>query len=447
MQILETLMNDLHATIVTVNPISEAISAIGITDLSAPPDISVITVTLLQLSIQIAWGSVTNAQLYEIREGAVWATATFVLKTSSLSAALNPRLVGTYNMLIKAISPAAVYSNNAFAFNIVVPSMGSLVLSSSVIDNNVLLSWTIPTSSFQIDHYNVYRNTVKFAEIKSNFLARFEAAAGTYLFEVEAVDVAGNLTAKASASAQVKTPPDYVLQNSRLMDLAASTKVNAILDAGKILACIDLVETIDAHFTSRGWASAQDQVTAGYERWIQDNLLTGSILDEFDYGTVLTNTVAVVSFVKEVFSGTSDVTVAVKLSWSTDGVSWSSESIGEAQFIPSLRYLRTKLEFSAPNDDAMIYVSNVEINLSVKREVDSGSVNASVSDIDGTLVFFNKTFKDIDSLTATAESLTPITPITIFDDAPNPVSFRIMAFDSSGQRVTHVVDWKARGIV
>lgn len=446
-KILETIMDDLHQTIVTVNPIEAAVTALGFGDTTPPGPVPLITVTLLPLNIQLIWGSVAGAQLYEIREGTVWATGTFILKTASLSAVLNPRAVGTYDMMICAMSPAGVYSTTPLAFQIIIPPMGAITLSASVIDNNVLLSWTIPTSSFQIAHYNVYRNTSKFAELTGTFLARFEAAAGDYVFEVEGVDIAGNTTAKASVAVKVKTPPDYILHDSRMVDLSTVSGINVLYDNSKIVACIDLVETIQQHFESRGWTDAQAQVTAGYERWIQDNLLSGSFTDTYDYGTLLTNTVAVVTYIKEVFSGTSDVTVSIGLSWSTDNVNWTPEVLGDSQFIPALRYLRTRMIFTAPNDDAMVAVSNVNISLSVKREVDSGSVMAMMSDPDGTTIYFNKIFKDVDSLTATAESLTPISVIVIFDDIPDPTFFKVMAFDSAGQRVSHMVDWKARGIV
>jgi len=445
-EILDTILGDLHHVIVTVNPIESVISG-QLASAVAPGDVTNVFISLLPLNIQLAWPSASNAQFYEIREGLVWETASFVVKTASLSVALNPRLIGTYDYLIKAINPSNVYSNNAFAFQVIIPPLGVIILSVSVIDNNVLLSWTVPTSVFQIQHYNVYRNTFQFAELTGNFLARFEAASGLYTFEVEAEDVAGNLSAKASASANVSQPPDYVLQDTRVVDPSTMTLVNSAVVNGKLIACLDLVETFEAHFNSRSWLDPEDQVTAGYERWIQDNLLSGSALDQFDYGTVLNNTVATVSFLKEVFSGTNDVTVTIKMSFSLDGVTWSSESIGEAQFIPSVRYLRVKLEFSTLSDDAMIEISNIVINLSVKREVDSGSVMAEPTDIDGTLVFFNKTFKDIDSLTATVESITPIFAIVEFVDVPNPTFFRVMAFDSAGQRVRFIVDWKARGIV
>jgi len=85
--------------------------------------------------------------------------------------------------------------------------------------------------------------------------------------------------------------------------------------------------------------------------------------------------------------------------------------------------------------------------LDVKRELDSGNIDVSHSDVSGTPVTFNKTFKDIDSITLTPNSTTLVIVVFDFTDVPNPTGFSIYAFNSSGTRVDANVSWKARGIV
>lgn len=96
---------------------------------------------------------------------------------------------------------------------------------------------------------------------------------------------------------------------------------------------------------------------------------------------------------------------------------------------------------------SVVQMFGLTINLDVKREMDSGTVNVLAADVGGTQVNFNKPFKDIDSITLTVSGTTPITPIYDFADVPNPVGFKILAFNSSGARVNATVSWKARGIV
>jgi hypothetical protein len=96
----------------------------------------------------------------------------------------------------------------------------------------------------------------------------------------------------------------------------------------------------------------------------------------------------------------------------------------------------------------LIRLTNFTISLNVKREVDSGDVNALSSDSGGTQVNFNKDFKDIDSITCTVDSVTePFIVIYDFTDIPNPTGFKVYVFDTTGNRVSKLVSWKARGIV
>lgn len=447
-QILETLMDDLHETIITVNPIKDAVAASGISDTTPPATPSVITVTLLPFNIQLAWGSVTNAQLYEIQQGTVWESATFILKTSSLAASLNPLSTGSHNYLIKAISVSGIYSLLPLAFQIVVPSIGSVVVTSSVIDNNVLIYWTIPTSAFFIDHYNIYKGGVKFAEIKSNFISRFEVVSGIYTYGVEAVDIAGNVGSRGNTSATVRQPPDYDLLESRDIDFTIGTRINCFIENGKLIACADLTETFQDHFISKSWVDPEDQVTAGFDRYIQENLLTGSYEEDHDYGAVLNNIIVNYQYLKEIFLGTSDVTIVIKTYYKvlpTDA--WTGPLTGSSVFIPSFRYLRTRMEFTATNNDSMIAISSFSVKLDVKKGVDSGYVSALASDTLGTVVNFNRTFLDIDGIECTSKSISPITVIVDFVDIPYPTSFKVLCYDSGGRRVDQFVYWIARGII
>ena len=446
--ILEFIAGDLHSVITEVSPIAELFETTISAGIGAPPDLDTMTVSFLDLAIQLVWSPVTGGALYEIREGAVWDSATFVLKTASLSAALNPKVTGTTNMLIKAIASNGEYSTNALAFDIIVPPLGTPTVTSQVIDNNVLLYWTIPSSVFKIDYYIVYKDDVEFARISGNFLTRFEAASGTYLYEVEAVDVAGSASSRGSTSASVREPPDYVLEDEYEPDYSLGTIVNGRVDVdGSLVVCIDLTETITAHFTSESWLDPEDQVTAGKERWIQENLLTGSYEEKKDYGSILENIVINLTYVKEAFAGTSDVTVLVKMNVSDDDAAWAGWTNGTSQFFESVRYLKFRLEFTGANDDAMVAIHNLKVALHVKKEVDSGVVSALAADGSGTTVTFAKSFKDVDSVTAECDAVEPLDALVDFTDVPNPTGFVVYVFDGKGQRVDATVYWKARGVV
>ena len=92
-------------------------------------------------------------------------------------------------------------------------------------------------------------------------------------------------------------------------------------------------------------------------------------------------------------------------------------------------------------------LSNLTIRLDVKRENDGGSVSALASDVSGTLVFFNKPFKDIETITVSVKETQRFFVIYDFVDIPNPTHFSVYVFDASGARASKVVTWAARGII
>lgn len=72
----------------------------------------------------------------------------------------------------------------------------------------------------------------------------------------------------------------------------------------------------------------------------------------------------------------------------------------------------------------------------------SGNVNL---DAGGTPVYFNATFVDIESITVTPTGTAARLAVYDFVDAPNPTSFKVLLFDTAGNRVTGGFSWQARG--
>jgi hypothetical protein len=444
---------ELHPIISATAPLVAAVA-----NPPAPP--SVFTSSFGPFTVNFVWVGGSDALFFELRQGGTtFDDATFIVKTPSNGASIDALLEGAYTFRLKTINSAGRYSETSTDIIVTVTETAAPVVTTQVIDNNVLIYWTVPTSIFQIDHYNVYVDAVEFAKITSNFIARFEIVAGTFEYSVEAVDAAGNISALGSISAIVRQPPDFELTDSRVVDIGAMALVNGLVDTdGRLIVCIDIVETYQDHFDTAAtgpWTTPQDQVDDAFSRWIQENLLTGSAQDEHDYGVELTDVAASVNFVKEQFSGTNDVVVTATMSISSNGVDWSTPTSGFTQFFTTFRYLRTKLVFTATDSDSMIAISNVNVLLNVKREVDANKIECFAADVNGTEVLlpgdFNighgsKTFKDIDSITTTPKSVSPYTAHFDFVDIPNPTHFFIYVFDSAGRRVDSLVDWKVKGI-
>jgi len=95
---------------------------------------------------------------------------------------------------------------------------------------------------------------------------------------------------------------------------------------------------------------------------------------------------------------------------------------------------------------ALYQMYNLQLRLDIKHGIDGGKVSVGLEPA-GTVVFFTKVFKDVDSITLTPEGAIERVAIYDFVDAPYPTSFKILLFDKAGARVAGTVSWKARGKV
>jgi hypothetical protein len=133
---------------------------------------------------------------------------------------------------------------------------------------------------------------------------------------------------------------------------------------------------------------------------------------------------------------------------SADRITWTPIVHAKSVFLNNFRYVRATIDFTENNDKALALFYNLTFSLDVKREMDSGNIIAQATDVDGTVVLLNKAFKDVDSINVTpTKTIEPLTIIYDFVDIPNPTSFKVLVFNSTGVRVTAEVSWQVRGIV
>lgn len=431
-----------------ISPITRAITKQAPTSglLLPPTDFSYI---LTGTTVRLSWTRppIIGVILYEIRFGAnSWEDSDFVVRTPSTTVDVIPftGLVGTYR--IKTMNSSdGVYSELEDTVLVTVARPGLMSINSSVIDNNVLLSWVDPVvGSFDIAFYSLYKDNVFKGTSKGTFISFFEVISGTYKYSIIPVDIADNVGEASEVELTINQPPDYALQDSRLSDLTG-IRVNVPLLLGPKLLCSWATETWEQHFMTRAWINIKAQQLAGYPIYIQPTTINGSYEEIYDYGTVFSNVIASITWQSNVIMG--HVDVVVYMSHSQDGITYTPFVAGASQFIPGMRYLKFRLEFTGEDDKSLMEVFNVRISLDVKRENDGGDFVALATDVGGTKIFFNKPFKDVESITATADAIEPLTVIYDFVDIPDPKFFYVYVLDSTGNRVTYLISWKARGIV
>lgn len=400
--------------------------------------------------VTFSWDAVLNVSGYEIREGDDWDTASFVLRTISTSAIILPIPIGNYTYLIKSINRAGNYSADTNSTVLTIVGPGLVTIHGTVIDNNVLLDWEVPTSEFDLLHYHVYRDGVEIGLVSSTFFTYFETASGTYTYGIQPHDLANNHSEIFSTIVLVvNQPPDFVLEGVLTADLSTpenedNTKVVTTATGDKLLVCVNTVETWDDHFVNNSWDNIQDQIDAGYPIYAEPAESSGYFEYIFDFGSIFSSVIISSDWLEEALDG--DINITLEISYSDDDITYTTPESGNNLFATSMRYAKVRLIFTPDDDASLSFISNFTCTINVKREMDGGTVNVLAADSGGTAVLFNKAFKDVESITLTPLSTVEEVAIFDFTDIPNPTTFYILLFDDTGARIDGTVSWKARGV-
>lgn len=405
-------------------------------------DVSVFNFQILPRFIRLTWEAVTGAVQYEVRKGSTWSTATYVTRTPTIEVLLDPLTTGSHTYLIKSMDINGNYCVNAKSLTFGISSPTTPSITTQVIDNYGLIYWTASTADFEIAYYQLKKGGNLVGNINGTFTIVFEIVGGTYSYSLTAYDVAGNAGAPVTFEINLGSPRDYVLEDEGVSAFGG-TKTNCVLWEGSLWApTVD--ETFEEHFTDRSWDSIQDQLDAGYPLYIQPTNITAEYTEDFDFGAAFNSVIANVNWSVGHSSG---VTIVCKLKTSEDGISWSAETTGQQIFGAVVRYVRVHLEFTGASDTALIQIIELKVSLAVSRETDSGSATANSGDAGGTIINFNKSFKDIDSINVSVKTTNYRYIAVDFTDAPNPDHFHVLVFDSGGTRVTETIYWIAKGVI
>ena len=406
--------------------------------------------------IRLSWTAVDNnptrldVSYYQVRRGDVgvaFASAAVIAETKSTVYALKVNWLGTQRFWIAAYDFKGNQGTESFV-DVVVTKPSAPSITQQVIDNNVLLRWTDATQSLPIVYYEVkrgatYAGATSVGTKQGLFTTIFETVSGTFTYWIAGVDSAGNVGTEAGVSALVNQPPDYVLRAS-IDSTFNGTKTNTVSNGGGLLATVNTTETWESHFTSRSWSTPQDQINAGYSIYALPSTSTGSYVEEYDYGTVLAGSKITATLTSQTVTGSVAITPKISVK-QTAGSAWTDYNNTDNIYATSFRYVKVTYDFASSGNDDLLQVSALNIRLDTKIKNDMGNGTANSGDTGGTTVNFNVTFVDVESITVTPTGTTARIAIYDFVDAPNPTSFKVLLFDTSGNRVTGGFSWQARG--
>lgn len=400
-----------------------------------------------------SWNKVTGdlaTDSYEIRFGSTtstWSTATVLATTKGTTYTVKATWSGTRRFFVAAVDiKGNVGAASFFDAIVTVPTQPSLT--QQVIDNNVLLKWndckqTLPVDSYELRRGATFATATPIGTKKGLFTSVFETVGGTYTYWLAGIDSAGNYGAAGSVVAVVNQPPDYVLDYNQASTFSG-TKVNTMMEGGKLFATVNTTETWQSHFTSRGWNTPQDQINAGFTFYGLPSTTSGSYTEEIDFGALLAGTkiTATLNSTNVVGSVTVTPTLSVK---ATAGAAWTDYAGISTLYATNFRYLKIAYNFSSAGGNDLLRIDTLQVTLEKKLKTDSGSGTANAADTGGTTVTFNVAFVDIESISVTASGTAARIAVYDFVDAPNPTSFKVLLFDTSGTRVSGGFSWQVKG--
>ena len=407
-------------------------------------------------TIVLSWSAVSGSlstAFYEVRFGtsaSTFATATVLGTVQGTTYPVKANWVGTRRFFIAAVDIIGNYGAAA-TYDAVVAAPAQPAITQQVIDNNVLLQWSDATQTLPILYYELRKgatwdSAVAIGTKQGKFTTVFESVSGVYTYWLAGVDSAGNVGTPGNVSAQVNQPPDYVLKLN-VDSTFTGTGTNVAAQGGVLFASVNTTETWQGHFTAPGrdWNTPKDQIDAGYPFYALPSQATGQYYEDVDYGTVLSGTKVSITLTSSSVTGSTTITPTIKTKkLSTDG--WTTFAGVTSVYATDFRYIRAQYDFASSGGDDLQLISGLNIRLDSKQRTDSGNGTAAAGDSGGTLVSFNIPFIDVDSISVTPANTTAVIAVYDFVDAPNPTTFKVLLFNTSGTRVSGSFSWTARGV-
>jgi hypothetical protein len=424
----------------------------------AAPSAPGLSYTIEGGDLVLAWTAPSSdfpVKEYRVSYGATYGSSTAVLTVSALKTKIRVDWSGSRTWWVVAIDNAGnAGTPDDVSVSITVPSVVQGLIAKTV-DNNILLDWTDPSShTLPIDYYKVYKGAtfgaaVLLGTVGGTFATYIETIGAEYKYWVTAVDTAGNEGAESSVTRIVLNPPDYIIEADQIIDPedpdSTLTDAYPLGDGVSFYAPIDATETWEDHFINNSASTFQDLIDDGYSLYLEPGTGgTGSMVFEYDLGQVLPQQIVTVSYSKTDMTGIT--TVTVKIAYKEDiGDPWTEETASQV-FAQNFRYVRITLEIVASGPGDIALIENVNLKIDVKKQTDSGTYTITSSG--GTVVNFNLSFLEVQSVSVNAQGSTSIYAVRDFAGGTNPTGFTVRHFNNAGtEQSSGTGTWTAEGIV
>ncbi len=417
-------------------------------------DAPAVSASIVGANAQFSWTEPVSSyafpvSAYEIRYGATWAAGAPLPRITGRSHVLPVSWAGARRFWVAAVDTAGTYGAPAMA-ELSVTAPAAPAVQAEVIDNNVLLRWSDAAATLPLTHYDVRRglawsSSTLVGTLTGRFSTIFETASGSFRYWVAGVDTAGTIGEPGSVAVTVSQPPDYVLNYDQ--DSAfAGTASGCLFQNGQLIPMVNTTETWAQHFDTRAWSGPQDQIAAGFAHFIEPGFEAAYYEEVIDYGTVLASTRVSLTPTLAEIDGAVTVTPKISVSSTSPTGPWTDYPGAYTAYVANFRWLKVRLDFTGSGGDDIIVVEKLNVRMDYKIKSDAGMGTASHLDVGGTWVPFRAVFVDIHSITVTPQNTGAVFAVYDFTDTPDPAGFRVLVFDSAGNRINCPFSWTATGV-
>lgn len=407
------------------------VGAVAVFDaLITPPSQPAITQQVIDNNVLLQWHDSTQTLpivYYELRKGSTWAGGTVIGTKQGKFTTVFEAASGTYTYWLAGIDSAGNYGTPGsvsalvnqppdYVLKLDLNSDFSGIKVNTTIEDGALIAAVNTTETWQ-SHFTSRSWTTLQDQIDAgySYYVMPTENSGSYLEEI-----------------------DYGA-------VLAGTRVSTVLTGSNVIGSTTVTPTIRARGTTSTAATYSQTTTTITVTSNSHGLAVGDyVYLEFTSGTAADDTYVVATSATNSFTVTS--TVSATTSGSVNWIKWTSFAGLDAAYVTNFRYLRIEYAFSGSGGNDIYKATALNVRLDSKLINDSGTGYANSGDTGGTVVTFNTTFIDVDSITVTPQTTSAVIAVYDFTDTPNPTDFKVLLFDTSGTRVSGTFSWSARGV-
>lgn len=396
-----------------------------------PPSAPAVTQQVIDNNVLLRWNDVTVTlpiQSYELRKGSTWSGATVIGTKQGIFTVVFETQAGTYRYWLAGIDSAGNYG-----------TPGSV--SATVNEPPDYVLQLDQDSNWTGEETNIYTDTAIGQVVNANITETWESHFTSRSWTTPQNQIDNGYSyylMPTTSTAAYEEEFDYGT-------VLTGTKITATLTSTNIVGSTTISPRLRVRGTSSTAATYSQSGTTVTVTSNAHGLVAGDFVYlDFTSGTATDGTYTVATAATNSFTVTrsTSATTSGNVSW----IKWITYADVTQTYATQFRYFRVRYDFSSSGGNDILLLNNLNVRLDAKLKTDSGKGTAASGDVGGTTVTFSISFVDVRSITVTPSGTNSYIAVYDFVDVPNPTSFKVLLFNTSGARVSGGFSWTARGV-